>query len=273
MLKKQYIYIYALVELILLLLALGVYLLFRSEPSHESTKTWSLVTSTQEFIFPDVPTPVTFFVLTPNGDVARHFDIVHEKALHLIAVRQDLQWFEHIHPVFNTSTGEFSTMLAFPTDGPYRLFADFRPTESDPQVIPFDISVGDPEKYIPERLHDMNTVVMVDDYEVTLNIPKTIYPNTDISYSVTIKREGKEVTDMEPYLGAKGHSVIVREDTLDYLHIHPDSDTLSFHTSFPSYGIYRIFIEFKHRGIVHTAAFTVMTDMHDEPVSSSEHHH
>ena len=61
---------------------------------------------------------------------------------------------------------------------------------------------------------------------------------------------------MEDYLGAKGHLVALREGDLAFLHVHPDADRLGFMAEFPTAGAYRLFLQFKTGGRVHTAAFT-----------------
>jgi hypothetical protein len=70
------------------------------------------------------------------------------------------------------------------------------------------------------------------------------------------------VTDLEPYLGARGHLVALREGDLAFLHVHPADATtigssISFHAALPSAGRYRLFLQFQHHGVVHTAAFTL----------------
>jgi hypothetical protein len=77
-----------------------------------------------------------------------------------------------------------------------------------------------------------------------------------------VARGGRQVA-VEDYLGAKGHLVALREGDLAYLHVHPvDTDDgsgaapIRFATEFPSEGRYRLFLQFKHRGHVQTAAFT-----------------
>ena len=85
--------------------------------------------------------------------------------------------------------------------------------------------------------------------------------------TLSVSRDGKPVDDLQPYLGAYGHLVAVRASDLAYLHVHPmgepgDGTTASgpdiaFHTTFPSAGAYRLFLDFQHRDVVRTAAFTV----------------
>ena len=76
-----------------------------------------------------------------------------------------------------------------------------------------------------------------------------------------IELDGEPVTDLEPYLGAFGHLVALRAGDLGYLHVHPEEGEagpgVEFATAFPTPGTYRLFLDFQHRGVVHTAAFTV----------------
>ena len=55
---------------------------------------------------------------------------------------------------------------------------------------------------------------------------------------------------------AKGHLVALRQGDLAYLHVHPDANSLRFMAVFPTAGTYRLFLQFKVHGGVHTAAFT-----------------
>jgi hypothetical protein len=64
------------------------------------------------------------------------------------------------------------------------------------------------------------------------------------------------VDDLQPYLGAKGHLVALREGDLAYLHTHPVGRALRFGVAYPSAGRYRLFVQFRHQDAVHTAAFT-----------------
>jgi hypothetical protein len=49
-----------------------------------------------------------------------------------------------------------------------------------------------------------------------------------------------------------------------YLHVHPTDDNqnpngaIRFTAEFPTAGVYRLFMDFSHEGIVHTAAFTAI---------------
>ncbi len=83
---------------------------------------------------------------------------------------------------------------------------------------------------------------------------------------MTVSRNGQPVTDLQPYLAAYGHLVALRDGDLAYLHVHPDGGPgdghttagpgITFYATVPAGGDYRLFLDFKHGGTVHTAAFT-----------------
>ena len=91
-------------------------------------------------------------------------------------------------------------------------------------------------------------------------------------------RDGEPVTDLEPYLGAYGHLVALRGGDLAYLHVHPEGvpgdgvtepgPDVVFFAEVPSPDRYHLYLDFKHEGVVRTAAFTV-TGSATAPRSSS----
>ena len=79
---------------------------------------------------------------------------------------------------------------------------------------------------------------------------------------ITLTKGGQPVTDLENYLGALGHVVVISEDTEHYLHVHPNDQAdhgprIGFNTSFEQAGRYRVFLQFNHGGQIHTADFTI----------------
>jgi hypothetical protein len=82
----------------------------------------------------------------------------------------------------------------------------------------------------------------------------------DLTY--TVRREGRPVRGIEPYLGADGHLVALREGDGAFLHVHPEEGdgspgVIRFGASFPSPGRYRLFLQFQVAGEVRTVAHTV----------------
>ena len=72
-------------------------------------------------------------------------------------------------------------------------------------------------------------------------------PGQEADLRFTITKDGEPV-ETEPYLGAGGHLVALREGDLAFLHVHPADDSVRFAATFPTEGRYRLFLQFKHEG-------------------------
>ena len=60
----------------------------------------------------------------------------------------------------------------------------------------------------------------IDGYTVSLQRTRCARARTgDLDFTVT--RDGRPVAGIQPYLGARGHLVALREGDLAYLHVHP----------------------------------------------------
>jgi hypothetical protein len=188
--------------------------------------------------------PLRFRIVDEHAKTVRNFDVEHAKRMHVIVVRRDLSGFRHLHPT-QERDGSWSVPLKLPEAGTYRVFADFT-TDGERHTLGADLAVDGEVQAHP--LPAPATTTTVDGYRVTLNAR-----GDDLRFSVT--RGGKPV-DVEPYLGARGHLVALRQGDLAYLHVHPDAHSLSFMAEFPSAGRYRLFLQFQHEGRVHTAELT-----------------
>jgi hypothetical protein len=196
-----------------------------------------------------------FWILDRDGRAVGNFDEQHEKRMHLIVVRHDLSHYQHLHPSMSAD-GTWSIPLILPEPGVYRLFADFA-IEGEPLTLGTDLDT--PGHYEPRQLPDPAGVALVDGYEVVLDAG-TVATGAETELTFRVTRKGLEVSDLDPYLGALGHLVALHEGDLAYLHVHPmggAGSRIMFHTAFPSAGRYRLFLQFAHRGQVHTVAFTL----------------
>ena len=186
----------------------------------------------------------------------------HGKELHLIVASRDLTVYRHLHPT-RASDGTWSTPVELPEPGAYRVFADFRPQGGEGLTLGADLAAAG--TYEPAALPAHTTTAHVDGYDVKLD--GALAAGADGELKLTVTKDGKPVRDLQPYLGAYGHLVALRAGDLAYLHVHPhgepgDGETkpgpdVSFTATAPSAGTYRLFLDFKHEGTVHTAAFTV----------------
>jgi len=206
--------------------------------------------------------PVAFRILGPDGSAATAFDESHDQDLHLIAVRRDLTGFQHVHPA-QAADGTWTTTLAL-TPGTWRLFADFVPSaDGENRTLGADLAV--PGQYDPAPLPPESRTAEVDGYTVTLD--GDLVPGEESELTLTVARSGRPVTDLQPYLAAYGHLVVLRDGDLAYLHVHPSGEpgdgatepgpAITFFSTAPSAGAYRLYLDFKHGDVVHTAAFTV----------------
>jgi hypothetical protein len=194
-------------------------------------------------------TEIAFTIVGRDGRALRDFEVEHEKRMHLIVVRRDGTGFQHLHPEMDSS-GRWSTRLTIPDAGAYRVFADF--SDGEARTLAADLAVDGDASYRP--LPDPVTTAEVDGYEVSLDAGE-VHPGEESELRFEVTRDGRKV-ETEPYLGAGGHLVALREGDLAYLHVHPGEE-LSFMSELPSAGRYRLFLQFKHDGAVHTAAFTL----------------
>jgi hypothetical protein len=209
-------------------------------------------------------TPVSFRILGRDGAPVTGYDESHDQDLHLIAVRRDLSGFQHVHPVLG-GDGSWRIPLDL-TPGVWRLFADFVPAaDGEKRVLGADLSV--PGDLRPVPLPDPSVTATVDGYTVTLS--GTLVPGKESELTLAVARDGRPVTDLQPYLSAYGHLVVLRAGDLAYLHVHPTGEPgdgttrpgpdVHFMTTAPSAGTYRLFLDFRHGSVMHTAAFTVAT--------------
>jgi len=206
--------------------------------------------------------PFGFTVVGPDGHAVTDYTESHEKDLHLIVVRRDLAGFQHVHPEVDAE-GRWSVPLNLSAAGSYRVFADFVTADGKDLTLGADVAVaGD---FAPVPLPAPAVSATVDGYEVTLAGDEPV-AGEEATLEFTIRKDGAEVTDLQPYLGAFGHLVSLRAGDLAYLHTHPEQEAaagqaggpgVEFATTFPTDGDYRLYLDFQHDGEVRTAEVTV----------------
>lgn len=222
---------------------------------------------------PNQQTEVVYKIKDDQGTILKHFDVVHEKIMHFIVIRKDLQYFQHIHPGFDKTTGQFFIPVTFAIDGEYRMFADFTPSsgqmgpggEKLPVTIYQDISVGDLAKYSLRPLGNIQRNKTFDGYDIAMtSSSEPLTSQNDYSITFDIMKNGKPVTNLQKYLGALGHTVVLREGDLQFIHAHPmqhpdakQTGKVNFMITFPEAGYYKLFSQFQHEGQIITSDFLV----------------
>lgn len=201
-----------------------------------------------------------------DGHPIDKFDLSHEKLMHLIVVSEDLSQFHHLHPDYDGNSG-FRQEAVLQKGGEYRLFADYKPAGESPATAMGSVHVAGAGMATPiEPDADIAKAKQVNGLNVSLEI-STLTAGQEARMTFTFEdgATGAGVTDLEPYLGAIGHVVIVGEGAEEYLHVHAENDNGSgpeamFATTFPKAGLYRIWGQFQRNGEPFTISYTVKVE-------------
>ena len=202
---------------------------------------------------------LSFVLRDPQGAPLTDYQRQHGKELHLIVVRSDGAHFRHVHPVLDTTSGTWSLPWSWDAAGSYRLFADFSPSGGEPLTLSHLVEVGG--QYAPAPATGPVTSTSVGGFDVSISGELVGGGMGDVS--IRVERGGHPVTTLEPYLGAFGHLVALRDGDLAYLHIHPHGDepsegdtsgpTVDFMAHTPTAGRYLLYFDFQVGGQVHSA--------------------
>lgn len=219
------------------------------------------VTSEPEAIQAGQQVVVTLRLTDAYGAPVSDFEIVHEKKLHLIIIREGLDKFTHTHPEPGPD-GTMVTSMSFPEGGTYYFYADFTPRDGKGVTLMAELRVeGDVspapslDPYVPGRVQTDELLADVG-IEAGQGMHRVSFALMDLSEA--------PVTDLEPYLGAMGHFVVVSADGRKYVHSHPsnggESNEVVFDVHFPGPGIYKGWGEFQRGGTVMVVPVVMQID-------------
>ncbi|MCM3658278.1 heavy-metal-associated domain-containing protein [Agromyces mediolanus] len=205
-----------------------------------------------------------FQVLDASGHPVTEYTTSHERELHTIVVRSDGAGFRHVHPALDAASGTWSLPWTWDEAGSYRLYADFTPAGDDAEGVTLTRTLDvagelNPVTAEPTRRSEVDGFVVTIDGELTAGASSEL--------TLTVERDGTPVTGLEPYLGAFGHLVALREGDLAFLHVHPEGEEpeagstggpeIAFAASAPTPGRYLLYLDFQVDGAVHTAEFVI----------------
>ncbi len=181
---------------------------------------------------------------------------MHERRLHLFIVSTDLQYFAHVHP---DPQPDATFALRHPLGaGEYMLIADLLPETGGAQMIQKAIIVPGPR---PRRA----AADAANGLDVSMRIDGELAAGKEarLTFTATDAQSKRPVTDLEPFLGAPAHMLLVRADLGDAVHAHPEEQvaagpTVSFHPLMPVPGAYKLWVQFQRRGHVSTSAFDLV---------------
>jgi hypothetical protein len=208
--------------------------------------------------------PVTF-TITKDGKPVTRFDAEQTKLMHFYLIRSDLSAFQHLHPSM-ASDGTWTVTPTVLNAGTYRVYVQFVPHADASRgalVLSRQFSVAGPDATKSAAVAAPSTTTTVDGY--TVNLTGTPMAGKEVPLTITIARDGKPVTDLQPYLDTYAHVTAIHAGDLAFAHLHPSGiangshggPTLTVNADLAEGGIYRVFIQFQTAGTLHTAAVTV----------------
>ncbi|MGC5025153.1 heavy-metal-associated domain-containing protein [Tsukamurella sp. DT100] len=205
---------------------------------------------------------LSFRIEDAAGAPVTAYTTTHEKDLHLIVVRADGSLFRHVHPTLDRATGVWSLPWSWAEAGAYRLYADFAPATGSAVTLTRTVEVAG--GYAPADPAPSRTA-QVDGFTVQLD--GDLVAGASSPVTLRVSRDGAPVTALQPYLGAFGHLVALRQGDLAFLHVHPEGaepkpgDTggpaIAFQAQAPTAGRYLLYLDFQVDGVVRTASFVV----------------
>lgn len=210
--------------------------------------------------------PLAINIQDKAGKAVNSFDSFQDKQMHLIVVSDDLRFFQHVHPTFK-GNGRFEVNPDFPAPGSYTLFSDYKPAGEKEQVSVEKLTIPG-NVPLPTELEKFSNTKILAGTKVNLKLAEAnIKAGKEVKLSFDLEEAAKNqpVKDLQPYLGEKGHLVIVRSSSpltvSDYIHAHALKDSspgqVNFMSSFPQKGTYKLWLQFNRKGKVNTADFWV----------------
>lgn len=243
--------------------------------------------SSQGYVLSEVSAPqsaekfgeLAYTITGPDGSPVTEYQEAHEKQMHLIVVRTDGTQYRHVHPELDPSTGTWSLPWQWEEAGTYKIYADFAPEGDGEDTLTLSRTVDVAGELTPVNDLPVSAKDEVDGFDVTLDGDLTAGTTSDLTLTVT--QDGAAVTTLEPYLGAFGHLVALREGDMEYLHVHAEGEdpapgetsgpAISFMAEAPTAGRYYLYLDFQIDGEVHTAQFVVEAEQGTDGESTEAH--
>ncbi len=172
------------------------------------------------------PSRLSFEFRSPRGAPVRFLETVHEKPLHLLIVSEDLAEFAHVHPELTTGD-RYEVTHTFVHGGPYRLYADFTAPGEAQRIVSFTVTVEGRNRAAEKLKADDGLAKQQSSLQLTLVPKQQLRAGEDVEFAFTIRdaATGKAVINLEPYLGAWAHFVIIDPEHRSFIHAHPLEDS------------------------------------------------
>lgn len=236
---------------------------------------------------PNTETDISFKI----GDKAGNpipLEIDHERIVHVFSVREDLEEFKHMHPEDfgkvndeNVKNAQFSIKNTFAEAAKYAIVFEFT-TNGKTLYKQLELDVEKANKKKLEISRNYGRIKTFGEYSVELipleysegplvekQSPIKAGEKTNLVFRV-IKDGAFLSSGLEMYLGSEAHVAVWKEDLSQFIHTHayvPKTEhgvghkqmyfgpNLPVQLVFPETGLYKIFLQFKHKGKIITGDF------------------
>jgi hypothetical protein len=230
---------------------------------------------------PGKPVDIKFRIDQPSGKPLVNYRTGSgpHTGVHVIVVRDDLSVIIHRHPPI-APDGSVSQPFVLPQPGRYRVLVDAYPNLSGPQrnfQLFADIRASG--SYKPRPLSPTKATQTIDGYRIGLRGASHLRAIQPAFVTATITDPSGKPPKFQPWYGALAHAIFFRGKTLDYFHTHVCGATTLGCTStlggssvtgrstkpgrlevgilLPLPGTWRLFLQFRTKGHVLTAPFTL----------------
>jgi hypothetical protein len=230
-------------------------------PATEGTET-TMAKLTAGNIQAGAATKLVIDIKSKSGQAIDKFETFQTKLMHLIVVSDDLQTFSHIHPIYKQK-GRFEVQANFPQGGNYTLISDYQPAGQAEQVSLMSVKVAGKPASAPKL--DFTKSKLIGNTKVQLTADNLKAGKETMLVFKMQQANGQPVNDLKPYLGERGHLVIMQQSSpltrADYIHAHAaqhgTGGEVHFMTTFPKAGKYKMWGQFNRNGKIVTADFWV----------------
>ena len=177
-----------------------------------------------------------------------------------MVIRRDAAGFQRLDPTMDPD-GTWRTPLRLPAPGRVAGLRRRDPHRGPAIVLGVDLFAAGP--FEPFTFPPSRTTTIGD---FQLRLDGDLVPGASSQVFATVSRDGAAVTELQPYLGAFGKLVALREGDLAYTAADGSpavgdraGPAVAFTARVPSAGTYRLFFQFRVADVMHTAEFTVPT--------------
>lgn len=196
---------------------------------------------------------VSFRITDADGEPVTEYLEELTKEMHLYVVREDLAVFRHLHPTM-AGDGTWTAPVTLPSGGDYRVITEF--VAEDPggngdhlvlgETVPVAGAAGEPSGE--------------DDPFLSVEVAQAPPRGAAGRMTLVVRDAQDRPVRLGTYLGTYAHVTGFQRESGAVVHLHPltdptvteDGSAITFHTEIEQAGPYRLFVQVRVDGYLHT---------------------